>query len=125
MSAKLTKPSDEDARTIKPLAAVLQEIAGGKFQTRASEQLQELVTAVIDTGKKGVLTLQLTVAPIKPGNTSNLVVTGAVAVKAPKSDDDAPSSVFFHDRDGNLTRNDPNQPTLPLRGLDTAKAVNA
>jgi len=115
----------DDGRTIKPFAATLQEIAAGAFHTRVSEQLQDLVTAVTDTGKKGSLTLTLTVAPIKPGNTTNLVVTGTTAVKAPKSDDDSPSSVFFHDNSGNLTRNDPNQLALPLRGLDSGKAANA
>jgi hypothetical protein len=119
-------PPDNGARTIKPFAATLQEIAGGTFHTRVSEQLQDLVTAVTDTGKKGVLTITLTVAPIKPGNTTNLVVTGKTTVKAPEGDDAAPSAVFFHDKAGNLTRNDPNQPSLPLRGLDsTGKAATA
>lgn len=117
-------PPDE-GRTIKPFAATLQEIAAGAFHTRVSEQLQDLVTAVTDTGRKGVLTLTLTVAPIKPGNTTNLVVTGKASVKAPESDDAAPSSVFFHDAAGNLSRNDPNQPALPLRGLDSGKAATA
>jgi hypothetical protein len=119
-------PPDDEGRTIKPFAATLQEIAAGAFHTRVSEQLQDLVTAVTDTGKKGVLTVTLTVAPIKPGNTTNLVVTGKATVKAPESDDAAPSSVFFHDAAGNLSRNDPNQPALPLRGLETQtrRAVN-
>lgn len=123
----INPPPDEadEGRTIKPFAATLQEIAAGAFHTRVSELLQDLVTAVTDTGKKGVLTVTLTVAPIKPGNTTNLVVTGKTSVKAPESDDAAPSSVFFHDAAGNLTRNDPNQPALPLRGLDSGKAANA
>jgi hypothetical protein len=116
-------PPDDDGRTIKPFAATLQEIAAGAFHARVSELLQDLVTAVTDTGKKGVLTIQLTVAPIKPGNTTNLVVTGSAAVKAPKSEADSPSSVFFRDAAGNLSRNDPNQPALPLRGLDSGKAA--
>lgn len=122
----MSKSQPDDGGTIKPFAATLQEIAAGTFHARLSEQLQDLVTAVTDTGRKGTLTVQLTVAPIKPGNTTNLVVTGKVAVKAPESDDAAPSSVFFHDTNGNLTRNDPNQPALPLRGLEsTGKAANA
>lgn len=121
----MTNSAPDEGRTIKPFAATLQEIAAGAFHTRVSEQLQDLVTAVTDTGKKGVLTLTVTVAPIKPGNTTNLIVTGSVAVKAPASADAAPSSVFFHDAAGNLTRNDPNQPALPLRGLELGKAANA
>jgi hypothetical protein len=33
--------------------------------------------------------------------------------------------VFFTDSDGNLTRDDPHQPTLPLRGLDNARSATA
>lgn len=120
---KSEKPNDD--RTIKPFSATLQEIAAGAFHGRVSEQLQDLVTAVTDTGKKGSITIQLMVAPIKPGNTTNLIVTGKSVVKAPESDEAAPSSVFFHDAAGNLTRNDPNQPTLPLRGLESGKAATA
>jgi hypothetical protein len=115
---------DEDARQVRPAAAVLQEIGGGKLHTRISEQLAELTAAVIDTGKKGELTLKLTVAPIKAGNTSTLIVTGSSTVKKPAGDADSPSSVFFPDRAGNLRRDDPNQPTLPLRQVeDTRKAT--
>lgn len=114
-----TKDSDE--RTVKPFSATLQEIGSGVLAARLAEQLQELTDAVVHTGKKGVLTLQITVAPLKPGNVKNLVTTGATALKLPKDDADSPSSVFFVDADGNLTRDDPNQPTLPIRGLDTRK----
>jgi hypothetical protein len=114
-----TKDSDE--RTVKPFSATLQEIGGGTLAADLAEQLQELTNAVVATGKKGTLTLQLTVAPLKPGNVRNLVVTGATSLKAPKDDAATPSSVFFTDDAGNLTRDDPNQPTLPIRGLDTRK----
>jgi hypothetical protein len=30
-------------------------------------------------------------------------------------EEDSPTSIFFADEDGNLTRNDPRQPTLPFR----------
>lgn len=116
---------DESTRQVRPAAAVIQEIGGGKLHTRLSEQLAELTAAVTETGKKGVLTVQLVVAPIKPGNTSTLVVTGKSVLKAPEGDAETPSSVFFPDRDGNLTRDDPNQPTLPLRQLDNARKATA
>lgn len=110
-------------RQVRPAAAVLQEIGAGTLHTRLSEQLADLTTAVTETGKKGTLTIQLTVAPIKAGNTSTLVVTGKSVLKAPEGDSETPSSVFFPDRDGNLTREDPNQPQLPLRGLTDRKAT--
>lgn len=105
------------ASQIRPAAAVIQEIGGGTLHTRISEQLAELTAAVTDTGKKGTLTVALTVAPIKAGNTSTLVVSGRSVLKAPEGDDQSPSSVFFPDAAGNLTRDDPRQPSLPLRGL--------
>lgn len=110
---------------IRPAAAIVQEIGGGTLHTRLSEQLAELTAAVTDTGKKGTLTVQLTVAPIKPGNTTTLIVTGKSVLKAPERDDQAPSSVFFPDAAGNLTRDDPSQPSLPLRGLATAREASA
>jgi hypothetical protein len=114
-----TSTSDkDDGVQVKPLAAILQEIAGGTFHTRLSEQMQKLVTAVGDTSKKGTLTITITVAPVNKGNTENLLVSGRTALKAPESDAE-PSSVFFTDNHGNLRRDDPNQPTLPLRGLDS------
>lgn len=112
-------------RQVRPAAAVLQEIGAGKLHTRLSEQLADLTAAVTETGKKGVLTIQLTVAPIKPGNTSTLIVTGKSVLKAPEGDAEAPSSVFFPDSAGNLTRDDPNQPTLPLRELGQTRKATA
>lgn len=112
-----TKDTDEERR-VKPFATTLQEIGSGVLAARLSEQLQELTNAVVTTGKKGTLTVQLTVAPLKPGNVKNLVTTAKTVLKAPEDDSESPSSVFFVDGDGNLTRDDPQQPTLPLRGLD-------
>ena len=55
-----------------------------------------------------------------------LSVTGRTVAKVPEGDDANPSSVFFTDAGGNLTRNDPQQPQLPLRGLETpGKAATA
>lgn len=118
-----TQPDEE--RAIRPFAAILQEIGTGKLHARVSEQLTDLTAAVAATGKKGTITLTLTVAPIKAGNTQTLVVTGKSACKPPEGDDEVPASVFFHDRAGNLVRDDPNQPTLPLRELNKAKEATA
>lgn len=109
--AEKEKPAPE--HQVKPFAATLQEIAKGAVHADVSEKLRQLTSAVTETGKKGTLQVTLTVAPIKPGNTSNLVVTAASVLKAPVGD--IPSAVFFVDGDSNLTRYDPNQPTLPLR----------
>lgn len=99
---------------IKPFAAALQEIDSGAASARVSRLLNALVLAVADTRRKGTLTLTITVEPYKKGNGSILDVTARSVLKAPEGDDATASAVFFHN-DGNLCRDDPNQPTLPLR----------
>ncbi len=106
--------------TTRPFAATLQEIGNGALATDLADQLQALTQAVQETGKKGTLALTITVAPIKPGQADTLVVTGEVKAKPPVGEN--PSAVFFPDAEGNLRRDDPNQPTLPLRELNR-KAV--
>lgn len=104
------------AGQVKPFATALREIAGGAAADRASWLLQELVAAVAETGKKGTLTVQITVAPYKTGNT--LDVTAKVTSKPPEDTDAEVSGIFYADAEGNLRRDDPNQPQLPLRGLE-------
>ena len=106
----------DDDTFVRPFADFLREQAGGRTHNELSEALHDLVCAVSDTGKGGSLTLTLTIKPLEKGNTSALLVTDKVAVKRPALERKA--SVFFAD-DGNLVRNDPNQPTLggPLRDM--------
>lgn len=110
---------------VKPFAATLQEIAGGKLSHRLTDQLQELTRAVADTGKKGTLALTITVAPVKKGNTDTLLVTGVTKLAAPEGDDASPSAVFFPDASGNLRRDDPSQLTLPLREVSSPRTATA
>lgn len=118
-------PKPGDDRTVRPFAAVLQDVAAGKLHAQLSDKLAELTEAVRATGKKGTLQLTITVEPVKKSNTGVLSVTGRTVAKVPEGDDANPSSVFFTDADGNLTRNDPQQLTLPLRSVaEPGKAVN-
>jgi hypothetical protein len=104
--------STQDTTQHKPFAAVLQEIGKGAAHARLSEALSDLVRAVTDTEKKGTLTLTITVEPTKGMDT--LTVAANCTVKLPQEQQ---ASIFFADPVGNLTRNDPHQPELPLRGL--------
>ncbi len=113
----MTTPSKGGDKTVRPFAAVLQEIDAGKAHAVLSDLLDELVRAVDATGRKGKLTVTFGVAPVKAGNTTNLIVSCVPKLDAPA--DIEKSSVFFH-KGGALTREDPNQPTLPLRDLNAA-----
>jgi len=108
-----TVPTEKDQP--RDFAVTLLEIGGGRLHTRLSEQLAEITKAVSETGKKGVLTLKIEVKPLPKADSKTLVVTGSSASKAPEPDDASPTSVFFADDDGSLSRSDPRQLQLPLR----------
>lgn len=104
----------DDSR-VRPFALTLQEIGGGRLAARVSDQLADLTAAVVATGKKGSIVLKVEVAPVKKANANTLMVSGSSKATIPESDDAAPTSVFFATDDGNLSRDDPKQPQLPLR----------
>lgn len=95
-----------DPDRIRPFADFLREQAKGKSHAELSENLQTVVNAVKDTGKKGTLVYKVSIEPMK-GDNAALVVTDEITVRLPEHD--RQSSLFFADREGNLVRNDPNQ----------------
>lgn len=99
---------------------MLLDIGGGRLHARLSEQLADLSAAVTETGKKGSLVLKIEVKPLPKADQNTLVVTGSSGAKVPEPDDASPTSVFFADDAGNLSRNDPRQMQLPLR-VDSPK----
>lgn len=104
----MSNEKTEEKRT-RPFADFLNEHTKGLHHTKASETLQELVGAVVDTGKKGTMTITVTVEPMK-GNADALLTTINVAAKLPAQP--VKAAVFYADGEHNLTRNDPNQPTF-------------
>jgi hypothetical protein len=91
---------------IRPFATWLIEQSGGKTHEELSEALYDLVARVRDTGKKGSLSLTVNVGPLK-GDIDVLVVDDEIKLRLPEHDRKA--SLFYPDKDGNLTRRDPNQ----------------
>lgn len=85
---------------------VLSEIRGGAALADAARDLQELVQAVRDTGKSGKLTFAITVEPDKSDDTV-VTLQPDVTLKLPKRP--RAKGIFFMDRHGNLTREDPRQ----------------
>lgn len=100
-----TRP-DVDEVPVRPFADFLREQSQGETHAELSEALQTIVQAVLDTGKTGVLQLQIKVEPMKGGR-RGVTVSDAIKIKLPEHDRDA--SMFFADKDFNLHRNDPNQ----------------
>ncbi|MFD5599878.1 hypothetical protein ACFWHR_07450 [Leucobacter sp. NPDC058333] len=81
-----------------------------------SVKMHDLVAAVMDTGKKGSLTLKIVVQPFK-NDTSTLEVADDVKLVMPQHD--RKPGIFFPDKDGNLTRDSPQMLDFgPLRVVD-------
>lgn len=99
-----------DNPTIRPFAAWLREQASGKTHDELSEALWDLTQRVQETGKKGTLTLVVTVEPMPKTDGQVLVTHDEIKLKLPEYSRDA--SVAYVDRDGNLCRNNPLQPEL-------------
>lgn len=93
--------------------AVLADLSGGRVHESLTDQLSELVTAVLETGKSGKISLEVTVKP----NGVGAVLTNA-KVKATIPEATAGDTVFFATAGGDLVRNDPRQAEIPLRAVE-------
>lgn len=110
----------EERRT-RPFADFLAEHNRGAGHTKASELMQEVVGAVRDTGKKGVLTIKVMIEPLKNQEDTLLTVI-EVDAKLPVNPPKA--AVFYADEDNNLQRNDPNQLQFDgLREIEPQKSL--
>lgn len=114
--------TDKTSGRVKPFATMLQEVDGGKAHLVLSDLMRQLVAAVRDTGRKGKLTIAVTVTPVAD-SVENMVVTISPKLDAPT--DYERQAVFFVDREANLTREDPHQQalnsTMPLRVIGEAR----
>lgn len=103
--AETTIEADDDT-VVRPFADWLREQAGGKSHDELSVALYDLVQRVRDTGKKGSIVYTISVGPMK-GDKDVIVIDDQIKLKLPEHDRKA--SLFYTDKTGNLTRNDPNQ----------------
>lgn len=88
--------------------STLQELQAGATLTDLHHALKELVGEVRSIGKKGTLSLTITVAPKQ--NSAQLVISDEIKVAAPKPDRDI--TILFADDNNYLSRRDPRQPRL-------------
>jgi hypothetical protein len=91
---------------------VLSQIRGGAALADAAKDLQELVQAVRDTGKKGKLSFSIEVEPDKAGE-GVVWLLPDVVLKLPKKP--RAKGIFYMDKHGNLTREDPRQLELEMK----------
>lgn len=108
----------EDGPHVRLFADWLREQRRGITHDELSTALHDLIAAVNETGKAGTLTFQLKIAPLKK-NSQVLEVTDTVKTSLPQPDREA--AIYFTDRDGNLSRDNPNQ----LPGMEKLREVPA
>lgn len=96
----------------------LSEQRKGRMANEASDKLSAVVKACRETGKKGSLTIKLSIRP----TASEMMVSDEIVEKLPRPDNAA--SVFYDDQEGNLSRTDPNQNELPLNVSELDQAAN-
>lgn len=99
----------ESAPVIRPFADVLRDINKGRVADDTACALAELIQAVQAHGKPGTLTLTIKVEPFK-GSDTQITMAAHATAKLPKAT--PPAAVFFTDRHGNATRDDPDQQPL-------------
>lgn len=118
-------PETPPTAHVRPFTDWLREQSHGRTHDELTEALAEVAAAVRETGKKGTLTLVITIAPFDKGQSHALVVTDAVKKALPQHD--RRKTVFFASDVGNLTKEDPMQPAFEgLREVPapaTAEAV--
>ena len=110
-----TPPFDPDTGEVlaeperRPYASWLLEQRRGGLAADLGDRLAEVSQAVVATQKKGrvVLTLE-----VEPNGYGAVKVRDAITGKVPEAAQ--PESFFYVDEYGNLTRNDPRQPSLPI-----------
>lgn len=101
----------------RPFADWLREQSAGKTHDDLTEALAEVVAGVKDTGKKGTLTLTITIAPLDKAGTA-MTVQDVVKKVVPQHD--RRKSIFYPTASGSLVRDDPQQPTFEgLQALPT------
>lgn len=91
------------------------EMRGGESAVDCTRKFSELISAIMDTGKPGVLTLKLKVAPgkIVHGTVKDVVIEHQCVLTKPEYD--SGKSIFYTTEEGELCRNDPGQMAMDLR----------
>jgi hypothetical protein len=99
--------------------ATVADLRNGRTQDELTVELSKLVEAVETTGKKGTLTLTISVAPAAK-NSTLLKIDDEITLKAPKGDR-APTLMFVGE-DHTLSLNDPSADTgRTLKGIDSGE----
>jgi hypothetical protein len=98
------------------------DMRDGTLPDDLNDALANVLAHVRATGRKGSLTLTLTIKPASKGSVATLFLDAAIVEKLPKAEH--PSSIFYANDHGGLSRRDERQPELSgLRSVEPPTAM--
>lgn len=101
---------------------ILGMIRNGRANDKATRDINDVIRAVIATGKVGTLTVEVKIKPGKEEGEVSLIAK--VTAKRPEAD--IPEATFFINAEGDLQRDDPRQKSMPfLRDTDDERTAHA
>ncbi|MET4696122.1 hypothetical protein [Endozoicomonas lisbonensis] len=100
-----------------PFSQIIAYLNKGMLEAELTDELSELVKAVRDTHRMGELTLKLKVQLHNARDEDTVIITPAVNNKKPRLD--MAKAIMYSTADGDLLRNDPNQPELQLKAIES------
>ena len=109
------------AQPLRPFSEFITDHAQGAVDDEMTLAFAELVQAVAAHGKKGTLSLKITVEPAGSGGRT-IETSCVVEAKAPMPDPE--KSIFFVGDRGSVHRDDPFHKRLPLKRVGEPRLPN-
>jgi len=107
----------------KAFAVFLQDLRDGRVHADLSQQLEELLANVKETGKGGELSLKIKIKPAtRGGDVDKVTISDLITLNLPKPE--RGEDFFWLTDDNDLTRNHPKQASLELRDATAAPIAN-
>jgi hypothetical protein len=108
--------SSNDSKTA--FSQQIANLAKGTLDAELTEALSDLVKAINDHGKKGSISLTLSLKPeVQHGEVKMIAIKADVKVSSPQPQ--RLSSIMWPTYDGDLLRDDPEQAQLDLKQVET------
>src|SRR5215470_12403471 len=107
----------KETEALTPFSTWFEEYDRGRMDAETTQALAALTEAVHLYAKGGTLTIKIDIKP-NGSNAVQMKVTADVSIKAPTAG--RPETLYFFDSEsGALVRDDPLQPKLPLRRVES------
>ncbi|QKJ65261.1 hypothetical protein HQN60_00075 [Deefgea piscis] len=95
---------------------VIRDIRGGEMVDELGQNLADLTNAVVATGKKGHISIKISISPASKGDCAVTVID---EIKANIPQLAKSETLMFASFDGSLSRQDPRQRNLELQAVTT------